>query len=63
MDEALEMLKNADEGGDDRIDFFEFSTIWQRKLLTVNDKYIRAVFNVIGNQREKKIKKKGTVTL
>jgi len=55
MDEALQMLKNADESADERIDFFEFSTIWQRKLLTVNDKYIRAVFNVIDNDKDRYI--------
>jgi len=55
MEEAAQMLGNADESSDGKIDFLEFSTIWQRKLLTVNDKYIRAVFNVLDNDKDKYI--------
>jgi len=45
--EAERMLKEADKDMDGHISFEEFATVWQRKLLTVNDQYIRAVFGVL----------------
>lgn len=45
--EAERMLKEADKDLDGHISFEEFATVWQRKLLTVNDQYIRAVFGVL----------------
>lgn len=46
-EEAERMLAEADKDGDGEISFEEFATVWQRKLLTVNDQYIRAVFGVL----------------
>merc|ERR1712096_353872 len=34
-------------GGDGEIQFEEFATVWQRKLLSVNNKYANAVFKVL----------------
>lgn len=45
--EAERIMKEADSNNDAQIDFEEFATVWQRKLLTVNDQYIRAVFGVL----------------
>ena len=43
------MLEQADSVNEDgKIDFEEFAAIWQRKLLTQNDSYIKAVFKVLG---------------
>jgi Ca2+-binding EF-hand superfamily protein len=45
--EAERMLQEADEDNNGQISFEEFATVWQRKLLSVNDQYIRAVFGVL----------------
>jgi len=45
--QAANMMNQADRGKDNKIDFEEFATIWHRKLLSVNDKYIKAVFKVL----------------
>lgn len=45
--EAQRILSEADSNDDNKIDFEEFATVWQRKLLSVNDQYIRAVFGVL----------------
>jgi len=45
--EAERIMNEADTDNDGKIDFEEFATVWQRKLLTVNDQYIRAVFGVL----------------
>jgi len=45
--EAQRILEEADTDNDGSISFEEFATVWQRKLLTVNEQYIHAVFNVL----------------
>merc|ERR1719245_2169260 len=45
--EAARMLQEADVDQNGQISFEEFATVWQRKLLSVNDQYIRAVFGVL----------------
>jgi len=45
--EARRMLEEADVDQNGQISFEEFATVWQRKLLSVNDQYIRAVFGVL----------------
>jgi len=52
-EEAKKMIMEADASGtqDGEIDFEEFATIWQRKLLSVNDNYIKAVFQVIDHDK------------
>jgi len=47
--EAAEMLRQADENGDGVIEFEEFVGLWQRKLLSVSDKYMRSVFGILDN--------------
>jgi len=44
--EAIEIIKTSDADGSGEIEFNEFAQIWQRKLLSVNDSYIHAVFSV-----------------
>jgi len=44
--EAKKIIKSTDDDGSGEIEFNEFAQIWQRKLLTVNDSYIHAVFTV-----------------
>jgi len=46
-DEAQRVMKEADADGNGAITFDEFASVWQRKLLSVNDQYVRAVFNVL----------------
>lgn len=53
--EAQRMMEQADSGSDGKIDFEEFAAIWQRKLLTVNDKYIKAVFKVLDTNNDDQI--------
>jgi len=49
--EAYEEAKNiilcADENMSDHIEFNEFSQIWKRKILSTDESYIHAVFNVM----------------
>merc|ERR1719336_2166318 len=45
--EARGMISAADDNSDGEIGFDEFAQIWQRKLLTVNQSYIHAVFTVL----------------
>jgi len=45
-EEAKQMLENADLDNDKSIDFNEFKTIWQRKMLSQHDGYIHRVFAV-----------------
>merc|ERR1719436_133603 len=47
VNEATMMLAAADEDGNGEIEFHEFAQIWQRKLLAVNDQYIRDIFTVL----------------
>jgi len=54
--QAKQMLQQADSVTEDgKIDFEEFAAIWQRKLLTQNDSYIKAVFKVLDTDGDKKI--------
>jgi len=45
--EAEKIIKSTDDDKSGEIEFNEFAQIWQRKLLSVNDSYIRAVFDVL----------------
>jgi len=45
--EAERIMAEVDVDNNNAISFEEFATVWQRKLLTVNDQYIRAVFGVL----------------
>jgi len=45
--EASKIIKSTDDDGSGEIEFDEFAQIWQRKLLSVNDSYIHAVFSVL----------------
>merc|ERR1711920_508309 len=45
--EAKKIIKTTDADGSGEIEFNEFAQIWQRKLLSVNDSYIHAVFTVL----------------
>jgi len=44
--EAKKIIKSTDADGSGEIEFNEFAQIWQRKLLSVNESYIHAVFTV-----------------
>eukprot|EP00492_Amphilonche_elongata_P001846 TRINITY_DN2195_c0_g1_i1.p1 TRINITY_DN2195_c0_g1~~TRINITY_DN2195_c0_g1_i1.p1 ORF type:complete len:169 (+),score=42.66 TRINITY_DN2195_c0_g1_i1:71-577(+) len=46
--EQVDMIMGeTDTDGDGTISLKEFGVVWQRKLLAVNDKYIKAVFKVL----------------
>merc|ERR1719461_1818423 len=45
--EAKQIISTSDEDGSGEIEFAEFAQIWQRKLLSVNESYIHAVFTVL----------------
>merc|ERR1711920_386807 len=45
--EASKIIKSTDDDRSGEIEFDEFARIWQRKLLSVNDSYIHAVFTVL----------------
>lgn len=45
--EATKIIKEVDDDNSGEIEFTEFATIWQRKLLSVNESYIHAVFTVL----------------
>jgi len=45
--EAKKIIKETDDDGSNEIEFVEFAQIWQRKLLSVNESYIHAVFTVL----------------
>jgi len=53
--EADRVMKEADSDGNDAITFDEFAAVWQRKLLSVNDQYVRAVFNVLDSNGDGEI--------
>merc|ERR1712060_653737 len=44
--EALKIIQSTDDDRSGEIEFNEFAQIWQRKLLSVNESYIHAVFTV-----------------
>merc|ERR1719495_944698 len=45
--EANKIIQETDQNASGMIEFEEFAQIWQRKLLSVNDSYIHAVFTVL----------------
>jgi len=45
--EATKIIESTDADDSGEIEFNEFAQIWQRKLLSVNDSYIHAVFSVL----------------
>merc|ERR1712048_667645 len=45
--EAKKIIATSDGDGNGTIGFTEFAQVWQRKLLSVNDSYIHAVFTVL----------------
>jgi len=46
-EEAQNMINQGDHTEDGKIDFEEFLTIWQRKLLSISDEYVESVFSVL----------------
>jgi len=55
FEEAEKITLSADENHSGEIDFEEFSQKWQRMLLSTNDAYIHAVFNVLDTNGDGKI--------
>jgi len=55
--QAADMIKSSDVDNSGTIGFDEFAAIWQRKLLTVNDSYIHAVFTVLDENGDGEIDK------
>lgn len=47
QEEAMSIIKATDDDGSGEIEFSEFAQVWQRKLLSVNESYIHAVFTVL----------------
>merc|ERR1719433_2388287 len=47
IEEAKAIIKATDDDSSGEIEFKEFAQIWQRKLLSVNESYIHAVFTVL----------------
>lgn len=45
--EAKKIIQTSDDDNSGEIEFDEFAQIWQRKLLSVNQSYIHAVFTVL----------------
>lgn len=45
--EAKSIISATDDDGSGEIEFKEFAQVWQRKLLSVNESYIHAVFSVL----------------
>jgi len=46
-EDARNIMAETDADGSGTIEFEEFAQIWQRKLLSVNESYIHAVFGVL----------------
>lgn len=53
--EAEKIIQSTDFDGSGEIEFAESAEIWQRKLLSVNDSYIHAVFSVLDEDGNGKI--------
>jgi len=53
--EAKKIIQSTDVDNSGEIEFNEFAQIWQRKLLSVNDSYIHAVFSVLDEDGNGKI--------
>lgn len=53
--EAKQMMAEVDSDHDGLISFDEFASIWQRKLLSVNDKYTDCVFQILDSDGDGKI--------
>merc|ERR1719410_721827 len=47
VQDAQVIIRESDADGSGEIEFEEFAQIWQRKLLSVNESYIHAVFTVL----------------
>jgi len=45
--EAKKIIKKGDFDGSGKIEFVEFKEIWMRKMLTLSDQYIHAVFSIL----------------
>merc|ERR1719320_2121922 len=45
--EAKQMIASTDDDNSGTIEFAEFATVWQRKLLKANEAYIHTVFHVL----------------
>merc|ERR1719320_698038 len=53
--EAVKIMEITDDDDSGEIEFNEFAQIWQRKLLSVNNSYIHAVFSVLDEDGNGKI--------
>jgi len=54
-EEAKSIVRSADEDGSGAITFEQFTGIWQRKVLSTNDEYIRTLFTVFDANGDGKI--------
>jgi len=54
-EEAKRIVRSADEDGSGEITFEQFTGIWQRKVLSTNDDYIRTLFTVFDANGDGKI--------
>jgi calcium-dependent protein kinase len=53
--EAQRVMSEVDKDQDGHISLEEFGIVWQRKLLAVNEQYIKAVFGVLDNDNNGEI--------
>merc|ERR1719373_1540308 len=53
--EAKRVMSEVDKDQDGHISLEEFGIVWQRKLLAVNEQYIKAVFGVLDNDNNGEI--------
>jgi len=54
-EEAAAMIEQSDTNKSGSIEFEEFATIWQRKMLSLNEKYIHTVFGVLDTNADGQI--------